>query len=1185
MPTPNTPPDGAITLAGSAAQYQVLTAVSTLTDADGLGPITWQWERQSGSGWAAIAGAADASYALTQADVGFAVRAVASYVDQLGTAEMVPSGPTPLVDNVNDAPSGEVAIAGAAALQGALLTASAALDDPDGMGTVTFAWQRSDGLGGWTAIAGANAPGYTPVQADVGHTLRALARFTDQQGTAESVASSPTPAIGNVNDPPVGSVTIPGIARQGVSLTPSGTISDPDGMGTLAYRWQRDDGVAGWRDIAGAAALAYTPVQADVGHGLRLVASYTDQFGTDESVVSSATPPVANVNDAPTGSVTIAGAAVQGQVLSVSDTLDDADGMNDPAYVWQRSNGPGWTTIPQATGPNYTPTQADVGFSLRAVAFYTDGFGTGESVASAAAGPIANANDAPTGSVVLTGAPVQGQGLTAAATLADLDGLGTIGYAWQRYGNGTWSNIAGASGNRYTPVQADVGRYLRAVASYLDGFGAAERVASDATDFVANVNDPATGSIVLTGTPTQNQQLSAAITVADADGVGAWTPHWQRLDALAGWLDIAGATANTYTLAQADVGFQLRVQVSFIDQLGSDESLASAPTAAVVNVNDPPTGTVVVLGTPLLGRPMTVSNTLDDADGRTDVAYAWQRNGGSGWVAIPGASDDAYTPAAGDAGSRLRVVASYVDQQGTAESVASAPTGPVVALSDVPGGSAATAALFDAAFYLAQNPDVAAAGINPFLHYMQAGWREGRDPSALFHTRYYLNQNPDVAAAELNPLAHFALSGWAEGRDPSVGFSISAYLSAYADIRAAGLDPLEHYMASGRSEGRRAFAATPHATGPQDALVDAAYYYAQHPGVAADGIDATTSYHTAGWRAGWDPNPWFHTAYYLNQNPDIRAAGIDPLAHFEASGWREGRDPSLGFSVSGYLAAYPDVRGAGFDPLVHFVTSGRYEGRQASAATPHPTGPQDPLVVAAYYYAQRPAAAVAGLDATADYHANGWRDRVAPDAWFDTNFYLTQNPDVAAAGIDPLQHYEAAGWREGRLPSLLFSPAGYLDANPDVRAAGLEPLAHYVASGRLEGRAAPLAGNTAAADPLVDAAYYDRQLGATLLPTGIAAQQQAAWSYDRSGWQRGLNPDAWFDTGYYLSHNPDVAAAHVNPLLHYEASGWREGRDPSAAFSTNGYLAANPDVRAAAFDPLLHFVVSGQFEGRLAIPV
>ncbi len=185
-------------------------------------------------------------------------------------------------------------------------------------------------------------------------------------------------------------------------------------------------------------------------------------------------------------------------------------------------------------------------------------------------------------------------------------------------------------------------------------------------------------------------------------------------------------------------------------------------------------------------------------------------------------------------------------------------------------------------------------------------------------------------------------------------------------------------------------------------------------------------------------------------------------------------------------------------------------------------------------------------------------------------------------GVNPLLHFESNGWQEGREPSLMFSDAKYLAAYPDVAAAKLNPLVDYLSHGQSAGRMAFLAGGTAPADPLVDAAYYSKQPGATVVPAGAAGQQQAAADYNAGGWQKGLNPDALFDTQYYLSHNPDVAAAGVNPLLHYEQYGWTEGRDPSAQFSTHKYLAAYSDVKAASLDPLLHYVVYGQGEGRTA---
>lgn len=63
-------------------------------------------------------------------------------------------------------------------------------------------------------------------------------------------------------------------------------------------------------------------------------------------------------------------------------------------------------------------------------------------------------------------------------------------------------------------------------------------------------------------------------------------------------------------------------------------------------------------------------------------------------------------------------------------------------------------ALFDAAWYLRHNPDVAQAGVSPALHYLRAGAREGRDPGPAFRTRAYLAEHPELEGGAINPLVH-----------------------------------------------------------------------------------------------------------------------------------------------------------------------------------------------------------------------------------------------------------------------------------------------------------------------------------------------------------------------------------------------------------------------------------------------
>jgi hypothetical protein len=101
--------------------------------------------------------------------------------------------------------------------------------------------------------------------------------------------------------------------------------------------------------------------------------------------------------------------------------------------------------------------------------------------------------------------------------------------------------------------------------------------------------------------------------------------------------------------------------------------------------------------------------------------------------------------------------------------------------------------LFDRDWYLAIYSDVRDRGLEPEKHYLEFGWKEGRDPSTDFSTAAYLHHNPDVAAIGLNPLLHYIDHGQSEGRgvarghrpvrpgvDPATIFGPAAPCATYA---------------------------------------------------------------------------------------------------------------------------------------------------------------------------------------------------------------------------------------------------------------------------------------------------------------------------------------------------------------------------------------------------------------------
>jgi hypothetical protein len=233
---------------------------------------------------------------------------------------------------------------------------------------------------------------------------------------------------------------------------------------------------------------------------------------------------------------------------------------------------------------------------------------------------------------------------------------------------------------------------------------------------------------------------------------------------------------------------------------------------------------------------------------------------------------------------------------------------------------------------------------------------------------------------------------------------------------------------------------------------DRAFYLARYTDVAEAQVDPLQHFETFGWLEGRDPNAVFSSAFYLNQNPDVAAAGINPLGHYQSTGASEGRDPSVAFDSSAYLEANPDVAAANINPLAHYLQFGQYEDRAVASATPHPTGPQAPLVDVAFYFATYADVAAAGIDPTQHFTQSGWIEGRDPNAFFDSSYYLETYQDVAEAGIDPASHYNELGWKENRDPSTRFDTSFYLESNPDVLAAEIDPLMHYLQFGRAEGR-------------------------------------------------------------------------------------------------------------------------------------
>ncbi len=183
-----------------------------------------------------------------------------------------------------------------------------------------------------------------------------------------------------------------------------------------------------------------------------------------------------------------------------------------------------------------------------------------------------------------------------------------------------------------------------------------------------------TATPTISGTPQEGSTLTAT--------TGTWTGSptgyayaWSRCDPNGdGCTAIAGATANSYKAATADVGHAIRVTVTATNADGSTPS-TSAPTSTVSSASAPTnTQAPTVSGTTQVGSTLTVANGSWSGS-PTGYAYTWSRcdQTGSSCAAIGGATAATYKLVQVDAGTTLRATVTATNSAGSTSST-SVPT-------------------------------------------------------------------------------------------------------------------------------------------------------------------------------------------------------------------------------------------------------------------------------------------------------------------------------------------------------------------------------------------------------------------------------------------------------------------------------------------------------------------------------
>ena len=667
---------------------------ASLTDPDGgVTSESWSWSRGSSrtGAFTNIGGADSASYTPVQADVGRFLRARVTYTDTQGSGKS--ASETSSNSTVTNPPP-----------TFALDTRTFSVNENATSGTVgTVTATDPDGDTLAYSVGGADAAAFNGdfslSSATGGITVKSGATIDYEAKPSYSVTITATdPSLGtdtigvtvNVNNvDEAGTVTLSG-ATPAVGRPFTATLADPDGGVTSeSWRWSRANTATGtFTNISGADSASYTPVSGDVGKFLKATVNYTDSFGSGKSASKTSSnsvvtnPPPVFADNSVTFSVNEN--ATSGAVGAVRATDPDNDPLTYSVGGTDAAAFNGDFSLGAATGAITVKSDATIDYetkpSYSVTITATDDSGGTDTIDVTV--NVTNRDDA--GEVTLSAAtPVLDEAITASVT--DPDG-GVTGVSWRwsssSSATGTFTNIGGAASASYTPVQADVGRFLKATAFYTDSFGAgkrAEKTAEFGVSGVPLVNvapefsaDSYTRNIAEESPARSN--VGAPVAAQDRNGD---TLTYSLGGTDAGSFTIVSSSGQLRTKAALDYESRQRYAVTVTARDDSGLTDTAAVTIMVTNVDEPGT---VTLSTTLPGVGAGLSAEVRDVDGGVTVhARRWARGDlASGpFTNISGATSQDYTPVDADRGKYLRATASYTDSHGPGKRASGVSTGSV----------------------------------------------------------------------------------------------------------------------------------------------------------------------------------------------------------------------------------------------------------------------------------------------------------------------------------------------------------------------------------------------------------------------------------------------------------------------------------------------------------------------------
>jgi len=383
----------------------------------------------------------------------------------------------------------------------------------------------------------------------------------------------------------------------------------------------------------------------------------------------------------------------EGDTLTATATVNDAEGVPGPVdIVWEMETAPGnWDLA--GFGDQLLLTDDHVGFPVRALAIFEDGVGVIEQVTGTfVTAPVLNVNDIPTGGPVLSTTIVEvGTALSVdLSSIADDDGLpDPLPVQWFADGIA----IPGADEISFIPTLAQAGDVLQVKVAYTDLHGTDELLVSGFTDPVSvpalpiltvdtttlDFGTRAIGSAPTQQTVTITNAGNAPLLVNAATISGADAASFNALAGCAAPLLETDSCVVTVSLLTTGAAGARNATLTITTNDTNGPAVVALGGTLVANTA--PTGAASIDDvTPIETQLLTASSgSIADVDGLTAASFQfqWQQNalgGGGAFTNIAGASAPTLLLGPDQANRRIRVVATFTDDRGTVQSVASAAT-------------------------------------------------------------------------------------------------------------------------------------------------------------------------------------------------------------------------------------------------------------------------------------------------------------------------------------------------------------------------------------------------------------------------------------------------------------------------------------------------------------------------------